>query len=53
MPAEAKHPIILANNFPVSDILLKHIHHEVGHGGCNHMLAKLRERYWITVLAQP
>lgn len=27
MPAEAKHPIILANDFPISDILLKHIHH--------------------------
>lgn len=48
MPAEAKHPIILAKDFHISDILLRHIHREVGHGGRNHMLAKLREKYWIT-----
>lgn len=48
MPAESKHPIILANSFHISDVLLRHIHHKVGHGGRNHMLAKLREKYWIT-----
>lgn len=44
MPAEAKHPIILTKDFPISDILLRHIHQVVGHGGRNHMLSKLRER---------
>lgn len=38
MPAEAKHPIILAKNFHISDILLRHIHQEVGHGGRNHVI---------------
>lgn len=48
MPAEAKHPIILAKDFHISDLLVRHIHQEVGHGGRNHMLSKLRERFWIT-----
>ncbi len=48
MPAEAKHPIILAKDLHISTLLLMHIHQEVGHGGRNHMLSKLRERYWIT-----
>lgn len=48
MPAEAKHPIILTKDSHMSVILLRHIHQEVGHGGRNHMLSKLRERYWIT-----
>ncbi len=44
LPAEAKHPIILAKDFHISDILLWHIHQEVGHGGLNNMLSKLQER---------
>jgi len=33
MPEEMKHPIILAKDFHISDIILKCIHQEVGHGG--------------------
>ncbi|KAK0138081.1 hypothetical protein N1851_025745 [Merluccius polli] len=47
MPAEAKHPIILAKHLHISTLLLRHVHQKVGHGGRNHMLSKLRERYWI------
>ncbi len=45
MPEESKHPVILAKNSHIVDILLRHIHQEVGHGGCNHMLSKLRQKY--------
>lgn len=48
MPEESKHPVILAKNSHISDILLRHIHEEVGHCGRNHMLSKLRQKYWIT-----
>ncbi|KAK7944331.1 hypothetical protein WMY93_000059 [Mugilogobius chulae] len=48
MPVEVKHPIILTKNLHVTELLLRHIHQEVGHGGRNHMLSKLRERYWVT-----
>ena len=47
MPEEAKHPAILAKDLHISDIILQHIHQEVGHGGRNHMLSRLRQRYWI------
>lgn len=48
MPVEVKHPIILTKDLHISELLLRHIHQEVGHGGRNHMLSKLREKYWIT-----
>ncbi|KAK7922690.1 hypothetical protein WMY93_009592 [Mugilogobius chulae] len=48
MPVETKHSVILPKDLHVSELLLRHIHQEVGHGGRNHMLSKLRERYWIT-----
>lgn len=48
LPEDAKHPIILSKNFHISDILLRHIHQEVGHGGRNYMLSRLRQNYWIT-----
>ncbi len=47
MPEESKYPIILAMNSHIADILLRHIHQEVGHGGHNYMLSKLRQKYWI------
>jgi len=47
LPVEEKHPIILAKDLHISELLLRHVHQEVGHGGRNHMLSKLRERYWI------
>ena len=47
MPEESKHPAILAKDLHISDLILQHIHREVGHGGRNHMLSRLRQRYWI------
>lgn len=48
MPEETKHPVILSKNQHVSSLLLKHIHKQVGHGGRNHVLSRLRRKYWIT-----
>ncbi|XP_046873085.1 uncharacterized protein LOC124465379 [Hypomesus transpacificus] len=48
MPEEAKHPIILAKDLHISSILLRYIHEEVGHGGRNYMLARLRQKFWVT-----
>lgn len=47
MPEESKHPAILAKDHPVSHLILRSIHSDVGHSGRNHMLSKLREKYWI------
>ena len=47
MPEEVKHPVILSKEFHISDLILRHIHGQVGHGGRNHMLSRLRQKYWI------
>ena len=47
MPEESKHPAIIAKDLHISDLIIRHIHKAVGHGGRNHVLSKLRQRYWI------
>lgn len=43
MPMEVKHPMILAKDLHISELLLGQVYQQVGHGGRNHMLSKLRE----------
>ncbi|KAK7909879.1 hypothetical protein WMY93_014563 [Mugilogobius chulae] len=45
---EQKHPVILSKGQHVSELILRHLHQELGHAGRNHMLAALRQKYWIT-----
>ena len=47
MPEEIKHPVILSKDFHIADLILRHIHGEVGHGGRNHTLSRLCQKYWI------
>lgn len=47
IPAEMKHPVILPKDHHVSTIILRQIHQELMHSSRNHMLARLREKYWI------
>ncbi|XP_056588276.1 uncharacterized protein LOC130408847 [Triplophysa dalaica] len=47
MPVEAIHPVILAKDQHVSTLILRHVHQETGHGGRNHMLSHLRQKYWV------
>ncbi|XP_033759556.1 uncharacterized protein LOC117341802 [Pecten maximus] len=47
MPADSKHPVILPKNHHVSIMIIRQIHHELQHSGRNHMMASLRERYWL------
>ncbi|TKS69341.1 hypothetical protein D9C73_003405 [Collichthys lucidus] len=47
MPEESKHPVIIAKDLHISDLIIRHIHQVVGHGGRNHVLSKLRQHYWI------
>ncbi|XP_064647086.1 uncharacterized protein LOC135499946 [Lineus longissimus] len=48
MPRKAKHPVILPKNCHVSQLILQDIHRNLLHSGRNHMIAKLRQRFWIT-----
>ncbi|XP_039503038.1 uncharacterized protein LOC120459480 [Pimephales promelas] len=47
MPVEAKHPVIMAKDKHISNLILHHVHQVTGHGGRNHMLSYLRQKYWI------
>ncbi|XP_057209123.1 uncharacterized protein LOC130565962 [Triplophysa rosa] len=47
MPEERKHPIILDKDHHIATLILRHIHQQLSHSGRNHMLSKLRKRYWI------
>lgn len=38
MPEDSKHPVILSKDLHISDIILRHIHHQVGHCGRNHVI---------------
>ncbi|KAK7879138.1 hypothetical protein WMY93_034081, partial [Mugilogobius chulae] len=47
MPAESKQPVILPKHCHVSMLVLRDIHEVTAHAGRNHMLSKLREKFWI------
>ena len=47
LPFDTKHPILLPNYHPVTDLLLMNCHEKEGHLGTNHILAEVNRRYWI------
>ena len=47
LPFNAKHPMILPSQHHVTKLLIEHYHRQEGHCGTNHVLAALRECYWI------
>ena len=42
-----KHPVILPPHHHVNRLLVEHFHKQEGHCGTNHVLAAIREFYWI------
>ena len=44
---DARNPVILPKKNRVVDLIIKHFHVILGHSGREHVLAALRERYWI------
>ncbi|KAJ8375702.1 hypothetical protein SKAU_G00062820 [Synaphobranchus kaupii] len=47
MPEESKRPAILDKDLHVAKLILREIHENLGHSGRNHVLSKLRFKYWI------
>lgn len=47
MPEESKQPAILDKDLHVAKLILREIHENLGHSGRNHVLSKLRSKYWI------
>ena len=47
MPESVKRPIILPNRTHVTNLIMRQVHEDVGHAGRNHILSKLRDKYWV------
>ena len=47
LPYDAKHPMLLPKDSPVSILILRDIHERIGHMGKNSMLSELRQKFWI------
>ena len=47
MQEESKHPVILAKDSHITPLILRSVHEELGHSGRNHVLSKVRQKYWI------
>ena len=47
VPEDLRYPAILPADSPVSTLLVQKIHKEVGHGGRQQVLSRLRERFWV------
>ncbi|PFX12233.1 hypothetical protein AWC38_SpisGene23847 [Stylophora pistillata] len=43
----ARNQVILPRNHPVTAIIVRHIRESIGHLGREHLIAKVREKYWI------
>ena len=44
---EEKHPAILPKRGQVTDLIVRHFHEVEGHSGANHVLTRIRMKYWI------
>jgi len=43
----SKYPMILPPGHHVTQLLIAHYHHKFAHAGQDHILAQIREEYWI------
>ena len=44
---DQRHPIILASESRLTELIIQHCHESVGHAGVGHTFTALRARYWI------
>ncbi len=47
LPWETRFPIILPSHHSLTELIVKHAHEELQHGGTNHVLHSLSSNYWI------
>lgn len=47
LPESMKYPILLPKRSYVTTLLIRHVHVQLAHAGRNHVMSKLRERFWI------
>ena len=44
---EVKHPVLLPKKHHVTDLIVKKYHEELAHIGREHVLASIRQKFWI------
>ena len=44
---ETAHPTILPYKNHVTALIIRHLHRQLGHVGHNHVIAAIREKYWV------
>lgn len=47
MQEESKYPAILAKDLHITSLILRSVRTHLGHSGRNHILSKVRQKYWI------
>ncbi len=48
LPYESKHPVILPKEHPITKLVVRSVHEQLGHGtGVEHTLCELRSRFWV------
>ena len=48
VPYESKHPVILPKEHPITELVVRAVHEQLGHGsGVEHTLSELRSRFWV------
>ena len=47
LPEYTKHPWILPKRHHLTTLIIRKVHERLGHAGRNHVLAELRNKYWI------
>ena len=47
IPDNSKFPVLLPNKSHVTTLIIRNIHVKLAHAGRNHVLAHLRESYWV------
>jgi hypothetical protein len=47
VPDNMRHPVLLPKTHHITTLIIRDTHRKLGHSGRNHVLAKLRERFWV------
>ena len=47
LPYDAAHPMILPKKHHITQLIVADVHNRYRHAGVNHVLAQVRNRYWV------
>ena len=50
LPYQTRHPILLPRRHHLTELIIASHHQRLGHAGRNHVIASIREQYWIIAI---